>query len=638
MFEVDQRSQGYGYTSRDPRSSTPVVGDLTVHYAKQNSGHKHSHSADERAISPDSRYVLRTQQPVDRVMVPSSMRHDADRALQRKPSFASEDGRYPRGEIVHSATVGRTTSSQLDNSAVHVNRASSRQHSAGMPVDNRQDGRGVYSSSHYNTVMEDFFAACALFQPQRKRYRSGEIILPVNDMGTDVYFIVHGACDVYDSGIKIKELREREFFGELGMFYSVPSPFEYVAAGDDCQIYQVAREELESHVQDNQHAGILSILKSSCEDRKAELIQRASRMHRDDDHIDVNNRDRFLSRNGSRYVDSAREHSVERGRTDRMEQYRERGLREEDNRSEVRELQEHERDAWRRRSNERDVRRVSSAEFLYKDRESPGMRADDYRGNAQHRERNRPPLDYDHRDSDPCSRTLTRGHPEQLENAGDDRMYSARIPSGRDSVPTSPRYRENYARSFYTRDEEPMRAIPRDYIRDDREGKDSSASGSDISCRETALRRREITGRGRHEDERLHQQRAPHLNTIHSSHAMERGYDESYNARMRSPAGPADRIENNYRHPSMESSRSDGRFAHDSPQSVQGGRTRYNSMSGAPQQSLRVSPYARALNHIQPSGPRKGGMSMSMELDNETRIAQNRLRYADSIQAELLDL
>ena len=69
-----------------------------------------------------------------------------------------------------------------------------------------------------------------------KRYRDGEIIIKQGDRGNSLYVVQEGRVDVIhetpEGDIKLAELRESDFFGEMGLFEEDVRSCTVRAAGD----------------------------------------------------------------------------------------------------------------------------------------------------------------------------------------------------------------------------------------------------------------------------------------------------------------------------------------------------------------------------------------------------------------------
>eukprot|EP01134_Creolimax_fragrantissima_P000856 CFRG0856T1 len=249
--ELSSKPSGYGYTSKDARSfsnnSYVEESDVQKKYTMRENlkyEHRSSMHQDQPTMNRGGdTYVMRNYPP-------ENQRVRASKPVDRFPP-KTKNSFYERSR----------------NSETYKNLR-----------------HEVYRSDHirqlqdidYNSVMDEFYGAFALLG--HRRYSPGEIILRKDDMRTDVYFIVSGCVHMVDSeGQLVSVLGDREFFGELGMFYGIPSPFNITAAEQGCKLYQVSKSSLESLFQNPQYTDILNILKRKCEDRK-HIVERRARI------------------------------------------------------------------------------------------------------------------------------------------------------------------------------------------------------------------------------------------------------------------------------------------------------------------------------------------------------------------------
>lgn len=71
------------------------------------------------------------------------------------------------------------------------------------------------SVTFFKETPDDLLLQLAIFALQEKNMQAGELIVQKNDIDTAMYIIVAGKVKIHDGDLLIKELNEREIFGEL---------------------------------------------------------------------------------------------------------------------------------------------------------------------------------------------------------------------------------------------------------------------------------------------------------------------------------------------------------------------------------------------------------------------------------------
>ncbi|KNC79947.1 hypothetical protein SARC_07675 [Sphaeroforma arctica JP610] len=306
MFAFKYQSQEYGYIKNEHESISAgdyYADDFKAPYnRKPTISHMELHTT-QRVDRHKSQFEFRREQPTQVALATSLERPEHE--LQRGPSSASGVDRYQTRDLQHDGAHERFSRMDTKEREDVDFETQAPEH---LPLSRPQSPR-VIEAACQETTMENFLSACEIFHSQRQRYRAGDTIVPINDPGTDLYFVIQGSCYVYDRGVKIEELGELEFFGELGMFHNIPSPYQYVASVDDCQVHQVTKKVLETFRRERQFAGLLSIFQSSSEQHKLDLARRAIGKNRHC--VDLNRDEKYIPRDGYRYAERQQKHSMD---------------------------------------------------------------------------------------------------------------------------------------------------------------------------------------------------------------------------------------------------------------------------------------------------------------------------------------